>query len=1643
MNKIVALIFRTRFVILSFWVFYAIQVNAATFVVDNATNPDLGGAYVLNDGTNTLRKCVRLAEATPEKDTISFNLPGPAPYIITLVTGLNFANPILINGFSQTGASPGNLLVQLNSSAAINMLNLNAGSTGSTIQGLVIYGPGSTGIRIFSSDNIIKGNYIGTNVTGTAAGSTPALSTGISLSGAQNCIIGGTSGINTRNIIAGNSQRGIYIQASSHGTIVQGNYIGVNVTGNAALANGTQGIDISASNNQTIGGNTYASRNIISGNTNNGILVNNCTGLTLKGNFIGLGQDGTTSVANGQVGLSITTSTPRSANVVIGGLTSQERNVISSNGTLGMNISTVDGLTIQNNYLGVDSTGLIAKGNGSNNMTINTSTSVLIGGNSYSARNIICSTVSNNGINISACSTSVVIKGNFIGLGADGITPLGNKTNGINIQTSSPITIGGSTVPERNIISSNFTSGMVITTSTIVSVTNNYVGTDSTGLLARGNSSMGISITNSSSVEVGGASYNLRNIVCNSLTNNAINISACSTAVNIRGNFIGLGKDGTTSWGNRNHGISVQTSSPVNIGGPTVAERNIISNSLFESGVYLNNCANATIVNNYIGTDSTGMIAKGNAQMGMTINSTNSVQVGGSTYNLRNIICSSLGSHAINIIACSTAVNIKGNFIGVGKDGTTSLGNRNYGISVQTSTPVNIGGPTLAERNIIANSLFESGLYMNNCVNATIVNNFIGTDSTGMLAKGNAQMGMSINNTNNVQIGGATYNLRNIICNSSGSHAINISACSTAVNIKGNFIGLAKDGTTTLANRSNGINIQTSSPVNIGGPTKPERNLISNSLFESGIRMNNCATATIQNNYIGTDSTGLLNKGNKQVGINVSGTTGLIIGGSSFNLRNLVCANQQNGMSISTCPGVIIKGNFVGLGIDGSTILGNSQHGMLIQTSAGALIGGTSIAERNLISNCGQNGMEMITSSNSVIVNNYFGVDSTGMLVRGNSGRGVYINNSADVVFGGSVPLSGNIIANSGQTAFALVGTLSPRGIIKGNILGLAIDGSTSMPNLGHGMEIVSRKAIIGGTTLAERNLIANSRNQGIQATSSDTIKIVGNYIGVDVTGLLNRGNGDNGININSSVDVVIGGSNYVERNIVSGNGDNGIRINGNSYRAIIKGNFCGLGKDGSTIISNTESGILFTQNCDSAVVGGSLYSERNVCSSNGMTALSFSRDGIRFESGSKAHVIKGNYCGVDSTGTLPRGNFWAGISINECKNTIVGGTGPNDGNISCDNFNEGIYLRNDTNCVFIGNYIGTDKTRTIQLGNHDYGINADYNNYQNIIGGATIAEGNTIAYNKGITIRGAGAGISIDSSNNRNKIVRNKIYCNFGEGISLEPYANESILAPVVTISDPNFVSGTGSIDGDSIHVYITTNTGGDCNCEGETFLGGGIVSGGVWTINHNLNLTIPQTLDVTATETTLNNSTSEFSTCLNPLPVEWLSFEVSKLGEEAVHLQWSTATEKNNSHFLIQRSSDGVNFQVIGKVNGIGTTNEISTYNFNDMNPGAGIVYYQITQIDMNGDASSTEIKAVSFSKSSIVIINTGSGIRIVSSESIKGTFGLLTVHGQKLIEDELEVDRGSFEEITVDLAEGVYIVYVQTAEEFISQKILLVKK
>jgi CSLREA domain-containing protein len=429
--------------------------HAATFTVNTADDHDDGTCNVADC---TLREAINAANAGAGGDTITFNIPGTGGHTINATLGgFPITKPVTIDGTTQPGFS-GTPLIELNGAGAgaNTGVGFSGSAFGSVIKGLIINRFGSYGINTDGASITVQGCFIGTNAAGTAAQANAA--GGIRLNGGGN-LIGGTTAP-ARNVISGNTSDGIDIV--SGGSTIQGNLIGTNAAGSAAVANSGKGIFVNNANNSMIGGTAAGAGNVVSGNSGYGIVIsgNSATNNQVQGNLIGTNASGTAKVPNGSPG-NTGGITVGGSNNTIGGTAAGARNVISGNNNQGIDLAGTANL-VQGNFIGPDITGSVALGNLGSGIAVGGSNH-LIGGTSAAARNVISG---NGAVGVFLCScvgpgSGIQVQGNYIGVRVDGMGALANA-RGVLIAGLSNNTIGGTAAGASNLISDNGGAGVAV-----------------------------------------------------------------------------------------------------------------------------------------------------------------------------------------------------------------------------------------------------------------------------------------------------------------------------------------------------------------------------------------------------------------------------------------------------------------------------------------------------------------------------------------------------------------------------------------------------------------------------------------------------------------------------------------------------------------------------------------------------------------------------------------------------------------------------------------------------------------------------------------------------------------------------------------------------------------------------------------------------------------------------------------------------------------------------------------------------------------------------------------------------------------------------------------------------------------------------
>ncbi|MGD2070907.1 MAG: CSLREA domain-containing protein [Gemmatimonadota bacterium] len=298
----------------------------------------------------------------------------------------------------------------------------------------------------------------------------------------------------------------------------------------------------------------------------------------------------------------------------------------------------------------------------------------------------------------------------------------------------------------------------------------------------------------------------------------------------------------------------------------------------------------------------------------------------------------------------------------------------------------------------------------------------------------------------------------------------------------------------------------------------------------------------------------------------------------------------------------------------------------------------------------------------------YLGTDVTGTSAQGNGNAGVVIGRASDNVIGGADPEDRNVLSGNDFGVFLPYAEASENRIL-GNYIGTDVTGSAAVPNTTTGILLWSRGTVIGGAEDGAGNVISGNLFAGIDMGEGTTGTIIrGNLIGTDAGGTVALGN-DLGIFVNFAPDNVIGGIEPGAGNVISGNNGDGMAVNGAGASGnLIVGNLIGTDGDGTSPVPNAI-GIHFYGAPDNTV-GGTEAGAGNVISGNG-------RNGIRFEgAGSTGNRVLGNRIGTDASGAEDLGNGTAGVAlIQGAENNEVGSPDPGGGNVIAHNGRRGITL--------------------------------------------------------------------------------------------------------------------------------------------------------------------------------------------------------------------------------------------------------------------------------------------------------------------------------------------------------------------------------
>ncbi len=267
-----------------------------------------------DSGVGSLRDELTVANGIAGDVAVIFRIPGSGPFTITPGSALPaVVNRVFIDATTQETFA-GLPLVEVSGVSAGNVdgFRFESGSDGGLLRGLAVNGFQQDGVQIIQTNNIlVAGNYIGTDLNGAVDVGNNA--DGIDVYDSQGSIIGGPN-LQDRNVISGNDGVGINLRFQTSGTIVEGNYIGIDAAGTGDLGNTGAGVLIEASGSAAEAatgnfiGQVGGAPNVISGNDQQGVLIQDAgvSGNEVVNNYIGLNAEGTGLIANAREGVLIT-----------------------------------------------------------------------------------------------------------------------------------------------------------------------------------------------------------------------------------------------------------------------------------------------------------------------------------------------------------------------------------------------------------------------------------------------------------------------------------------------------------------------------------------------------------------------------------------------------------------------------------------------------------------------------------------------------------------------------------------------------------------------------------------------------------------------------------------------------------------------------------------------------------------------------------------------------------------------------------------------------------------------------------------------------------------------------------------------------------------------------------------------------------------------------------------------------------------------------------------------------------------------------------------------------------------------------------------------------------------------------------------
>jgi hypothetical protein len=399
----------------------------------------------------------------------------------------------------------------------------------------------------------------------------------------------------------------------------------------------------------------------------------------------------------------------------------------------------------------------------------------------------------------------------------------------------------------------------------------------------------------------------------------------------------------------------------------------------------------------------------------------------------------------------------------------------------------------------------------------------------------------------------------------------------------------------------------------IGGTNPQENNVIAGNLGQ-GIWIDSAATGNVvegnQIGMVGPSTNGLYYQaGNGAQGVLVHGSSN-VIGGSGDTTGNVISGNGGDGVEILG-PGAtetVLGANLIGLAPGGGYRFGtgnpgNGGNGVLIINTAANRIGGPDSSWANTISSNSGDGILVtgVSSTGNAILNNLIGLTAAGSAVKGNLQDGIVIQSAQNTIGPGNV-IAGNF------TGVNVSGSAATGTVITDNLIRTDLTGEFDLGNASEGILIQDAgNVLVKGNAKGSQVISGNQRGIVITGATASQNLVTGNLIGTDKSGMHAIPNADEGIAILGAPGNTIGGTSTTAANLISGN-EWGVRLDGAlSTSNLVEGNLIGTDITGKAPLGNEVNGVVFATNASNNTIGGTLTRAGNTIAFNALAGVSVS----------------------------------------------------------------------------------------------------------------------------------------------------------------------------------------------------------------------------------------------------------------------------------------------------------------------------------------------------------------------------------------------------------------------------------------------------